>query len=130
MKDNYRAWQIDPKDFYETQTQEEKLRFLLQFAVLAPSTHNSQPWLFELKEGSCLIYFNRSLRLPEADPKGRDLYISLGCCVENLILAATYFGMFERVEYHLKENLVAEVFLHDSTGIRNEDEYILSLIHI
>jgi len=128
MKDNYRALQIDPKDFYETQTQEEKLRFLLQFAVLAPSTHNTQPWLFEIRENSCVIYFDRSLQLPEADPKERDLYISLGCCIENLILAAKYFGMFERIEYHFKENLVGEVFLHDSTGIHDEYEYTLSAI--
>jgi len=127
-KPNTAPWQMDKKLYPHDQPLKGKIKFLLQYAVLAPSTHNSQPWLFEIKGSSCLIYFDRSLRLLEADPKERDLYISLGCCLENLTLAAKYFGMFDKVEYHLKENLVAEVFLHDSTGIRNEDEYIISAI--
>jgi nitroreductase len=33
----------------------EKLRFLLAYAVLAPSGHNSQPWLFRLGEEEVLV---------------------------------------------------------------------------
>lgn len=106
----------------------ETIKFLLQYAILAPSTHNTQPWLFKISNSSCEIRLNPDLRLPEADQKGRDAYISIGCCIENLVLAAKYFGMFEKVEYHLQDNLVAEVFFHDSTGIQDQYEYLLSAI--
>jgi len=36
--------------------------------------------------------------------------------------------MFQRIEYHLKENLTIEVFFHDSTGIQKEFEGLLSII--
>ena len=119
---------IDHLQFPARDNVAEKMEFLLRYAVLAPSTHNTQPWLFKITDSSCQIFLNPSLRLPEADPKGRDLYISIGCCLENLILAAKYFGMFERVEYRLTGNLAAEVFFHDSTGIHEAYEYLLSTI--
>jgi nitroreductase len=31
-------------------TEEEKMLFLLNFAILAPSSHNSQPWLFKINK--------------------------------------------------------------------------------
>lgn len=119
---------IDPSQFPKGGTLAEKIQFLLQYAVLAPSTHNTQPWLFKISDSSCRIYLNPSLRLPEADPKERDVYISIGCCLENLALAAKYFGMFERVEYRFEEHTAAEVFFHDSTGVHEKYEHILSTI--
>lgn len=89
----------------------EEIKALLRYAILAPSTHNSQPWLFRIEGSSCKIYHNPSLRLPEADPLGRDLYISIGCSIENLVIAARNFGFYSDIIYHLsaKDNLVAEI---------------------
>jgi len=39
MKNNYKAWAIDIKDFANKQTDKERLAFLIGFAVLAPSSH-------------------------------------------------------------------------------------------
>jgi hypothetical protein len=39
-------WDVRETDFPIAGTSAEKLRFLLNYAVLAPSGHNSQPWLF------------------------------------------------------------------------------------
>lgn len=88
-----------------------ELEALLRYAILAPSTHNSQPWLFRIEGRSCKIYHNPSLRLPEADPLGRDLYISMGCTIENLVIAARNFGFYSDIIYQLsaKDNLVAEI---------------------
>lgn len=89
----------------------EEIKALLYYAILAPSTHNSQPWLFRVEGNSCKIYHNPSLRLPEADPLGRDLYISIGCSIENLVIAARNFGFYSDIIYHLsaEDNLVAEI---------------------
>lgn len=99
--------------FYDLKTNEEKIKFLLNYAIIAPSTHNTQPWLFKLKESSCEIYANERLFLPYADPIKRDFYISIGCCIENLILASKYFGVFEKIEYFFKDNLIAIVYFKD-----------------
>ena len=93
----------------------EKIIFLLGFAVMAPSTNNAQPWLFKIKENSCELYLNRELSLPYTDPLGRCTYISLGCSLENLIIAAKYFGVFKDLKYFEDEGSgkVAEVFFAD-----------------
>jgi hypothetical protein len=101
---------IEEKKFFEAKSSFEKIRFLLNYAIFAPSTHNSQPWLFKIKEESCEIYKDANLCLPQADPLNRDLYISIGCAIENLILAARYFGVYKDIRYYFNNNLIAEVF--------------------
>lgn len=103
---------INKEGFFSAKTFKEKIKFLLQYAIRAPSTHNSQPWLFKIQENSCQIYFDPALRLSQADPLGRDLYISLGCALENLVLAAKYFRVYKDVAYLASgsNNLAAEVF--------------------
>ena len=41
-------WDVREADFPTTGPPAEQLRFLLHYAVLAPSGHNSQPWLFKI----------------------------------------------------------------------------------
>lgn len=108
---------INLDDFHAISSKEEKIKFLLKFAILAPSTHNSQPWLFKIKNNSCEILYDPKLSIPNADPEGRDLFISIGCAIENLILVSRYFGVFDSLSYRLSSNsnLVAEV------GFKNLD---------
>lgn len=108
---------IRTEDFFAAGSLSDKISFLLRFAVLAPSTHNSQPWLFKIEENSCKIYFDPALRIPQADPKGRDLYISLGSALENLVLAAKYFHVYKDAAYLASgsNNLAAEVFFQEKT---------------
>ena len=89
---NYQAWLIDPKDFPKHGTIEDKIRFLTGYGVLAPSTHNTQPWLFTVNGNALTIMPDLDLRLKEADPTSRNLYISLGACLYNIEVAAAYFG--------------------------------------
>lgn len=124
---------IDKNSFFNQKNLEEKIKFVLQYAILAPSTHNSQPWLFKIENNSCQIYIDPSVSIKEADPLGRDLYISLGCFLENLIIAAKYFKVFENINYRLneEERLVAEIIFKDNSDIKNTDgnfEKILNAI--
>ncbi|WP_406655850.1 hypothetical protein V7O62_08490 [Methanolobus sp. ZRKC2] len=65
---------------------------LISYATMAPSGHNTQPWKFRIQERSVCIYPDFSRRLPVVDPDDRELYISLGCAVENLVIAAEHKG--------------------------------------
>lgn len=68
------------------------LRDLLRYALLAPSSHNSQPWLFHLSDGRIDLHADLSRWLRVADNDQRELYLSLGCALENLLVAAEQFG--------------------------------------
>lgn len=76
------------------QTINPSIRKLLELAHRAPSTHNIQPWLFKILPNTIEVYSNKKLYLPEGDPTRRDHYISLGCCLENLVLAAKHAGLY------------------------------------
>lgn len=71
---------------------EEQLRFLLNFAVLAPSSHNSQPWLFRLAGEEVSLLADRTRALPVADPDDREMIISCGAALFNLRVALRYHG--------------------------------------
>lgn len=62
---------------------------LVKYAVRAPSGHNTQPWTFVVKENAIEVHPDWSRVLPVVDSDNRELYISLGCAVENLCVAAT-----------------------------------------
>jgi len=71
----------------------EVVEELVAAAVLAPSSHNTQPWLFELHEGEVDLHADRIRSLPVNDPDDRELTISCGCALRNLELAAGEHGL-------------------------------------
>jgi len=92
-------WQTAEQDFPETASIEAQLRFLLRYAVLAPSPQNSQPWAFAVSENQVHLLADRARGQPVSDPGRRELYLSLGCALENLLLAAEHFGFSPAVSY-------------------------------
>ena len=111
------AWNIKESDFPPMAAQEEKLTFLLNYAILAPSSHNSQPWKFNVTNDRILVFADKSRRLQVADADQRELYISLGCALENLIVAADHFGYNSSVAYFPgAKDLVAEVVLQPAAN--------------
>jgi hypothetical protein len=67
-------------------------------AVLAPSIHNTQPWLFRLVDGGVEVFADWSRQLPVADPDGRAVRVSCGAAVLNLRLAIQHIGFTPEVE--------------------------------
>ena len=65
---------------------------LLQYAILAPSEHNSQPWLFRIGEDGLEIFADRTRGLPVVDPHDRAMTISCGAALDHLVLAARHLG--------------------------------------
>lgn len=76
----------------------EQLRFLLRYAVLAPSTHNTQPWIWELEGDAVSLYSDTNRQLPALDPQGRELVMSCGAALEHLRVAIHAFGFKEEIE--------------------------------
>jgi hypothetical protein len=71
---------------------EEILLKILRIAVKAPSGHNTQAWKFDVYNEYIEIRPDYSRTLPAADPEHYELYISLGCALENTVIAAAYYG--------------------------------------
>ena len=67
--------------------------------TLAPSAHNTQPWLFKADTDSIDIFVDWSRHLEVSDPSERQLYMSLGCAIENGVVAAHASGHQVEVRY-------------------------------
>jgi nitroreductase len=105
MKNNLNAWEVSEKDFPKSGSTKDKLKFFVKFAILAPSGHNTQPWLFEINEDemSINLYADRTRALPVIDPDDTELIISCGAALQNLIVTMNYFEYFAEVEYFPSE---------------------------
>lgn len=77
-----------------------RARAIISRAVLAPSSHNTQPWLFRISESAIDLYADRTRALPVNDPDDRELAISCGCALMNLRVAAAEGGSGSRVQLH------------------------------
>ena len=78
---------------------EKILRRLLEYGVLAPSIYNSQPWKFSIDSKRGIIGVYADKERVAAKPKRGDLYLSLGACVEYIVLAGPALG------YEIQETL-------------------------
>jgi hypothetical protein len=68
---------------------------LVSAAILAANPHNTQPWLFQVSDSRIDLYADTKRRIGSTDPFLREMYIGLGCALENLLLAADAQG-FDR----------------------------------
>jgi hypothetical protein len=84
--------------FPDSVSPRRRWKALLRYAVQAPSSHNTQPWIFHIVNDRVEIYPDRSRRLRIADRDGRELFVSLGCALENLLVAIEHFGYGHTVE--------------------------------
>lgn len=113
-------WTIDEADFPRDGSREEQLRFLIRYAILAPSSHNSEPWLFDVEGGRVTLRLDPDRWLRVADADQRELHVSAGCALENLLVAGEHFGFAGQVSYFPEgeeERLVARVdFAADEAG--------------
>jgi hypothetical protein len=98
MKTHPAPWAIDAEAFPATGYASDQLDFLLNYAILAPSSHNSQPWLFRINATDVELFADRRRALPVVDPRHRELTISCGAALFHLRVAAEYFGHRYRVD--------------------------------
>jgi nitroreductase len=68
-------------------------RRALAFALLAPSPHNLQSWLVDLRrDDEVLLFVDGGRLLPQTDPLSRQILIGQGCFLEILSMAAAAEG--------------------------------------
>lgn len=91
-----------------------KLRELVRYATLAANGHNTQPWKFGIQENAIDIYPDYGRHLPVVDPDNRELWISLGCALENLLVAARATGYTTEVAYPDAEDVIRVHLLADT----------------
>jgi len=77
---------------------------MVGYATKAPSGHNTQPWKFIISESSIEIHPDFGQALPVVDASNRELYISLGCAAENLLIAANEFGYESSFSIDIDDN--------------------------
>jgi nitroreductase len=70
----------------------EKLQFLVRYAILAPSGHNTQPWKFVIRGAELELRADYSRSMPVADPDDRELVMSCGAALLHLRVAVRNFG--------------------------------------
>lgn len=65
---------------------------LVQSALLASNPHNTQPWLFRVREDSVELFADTQRHLGAMDPFLREMHLGLGCALENMMLTARAEG--------------------------------------
>lgn len=74
------------------------LEAALAYAVLAPSTHNTQPWRFTIADDALLLYADLTRAMPVVDPDQRELIMSCGAALFNLRTVLQSWGYAVRTE--------------------------------
>lgn len=86
------AWHVDASAYPATGSVADRLRFLVRYAILAPSGHNTQPWLFRVAHDHLDLFADRTRGLPVVDPHDRALVISCGAALGTMRAAGRRFG--------------------------------------
>lgn len=122
-------WQIDEDGFPAESSDDRKLAWLVQWAVLAPSGHNTQPWVFRIEDGTLDLYADRTRALPVVDPDHRELIISCGAALFHFWLALRHFGYAGDVEMQPEignVDLLARVRLGEVRPSTTEEELLFA----
>ena len=125
-------WELDAEDYPADKALSDKLAFLLNYAQLAPSSHNSQPWQFSVQDSEIHLYPDSNYWLKVADPERREMYISLGCALENLLVAAEHFQLGYQASFFSdrddKEHFASVTFSEDSPTVNVRDPALFNAI--
>jgi nitroreductase len=81
----------------------------IRLATLAPSRYNTQPWIFVVAGDRVQIFPDPIRKLAVVDAEERELHVSLGSALENLVIAAHREGLAPEVDYFPPEHPAALV---------------------
>lgn len=109
MKKNFKAWHIESTKFTDKLSDIDKLLFFSRYAILAPSGHNTQPWLLKKKKDSIILFADDSRLLPYSGIQANEPYVSLGSFIGVLELAAKAYGYELKIIFYQKDNKIAEI---------------------
>jgi len=117
-----------PSDALKGETDMHKI---LYYASMAGSSHNSQPWKAEVYPNDSIVVFADTSRLLDVvDPKGTELFISVGAFIENLDIAANALGYKTDItlfETEINSSLPVASIKLTKTGLPQSLEYLEEL---
>lgn len=90
-------WDVSAAAFPHAASRSAQFRYLINYAVLAPSGHNTQPWRFQITGTEIELYADPARALPAIDPANRELIMSCGAALFYLRVAARRFGFVPAV---------------------------------
>lgn len=95
---------------------------ILQIAARSPSSHNTQPWKARIEGDGLVIGYAPERQLFVGDPGKRELFISLGCYAESILLASEDQGYVTSVAFLGKDSgRVARISFKKSTVKKHAD---------
>jgi nitroreductase len=131
MIDPLAAWSVREEERPRGDARAQ-LEYLIRYAILAPSTHNSQPWRFRVRDDQAIEVWSDATRLLERlDPDRRQLFMSCGAALANLRVAMRRFGNIDLVEYlpsPQRPDWLATVFLGPEHAVSERDQRLCAAI--
>lgn len=124
-------WAVALDEFPLTGSPEQMFRAAVRYAILAPSEHNSQPWLFRQRGDALELLADRARALAVIDPDDRELLISCGAALRFLRLALTHFSQGSRVTLlpdPADPDLLARIELGDNVVPKPRDHELFAAI--
>jgi hypothetical protein len=106
---------------HRTKNELSDMEFLVMCATLAPSPHNTQPWLFKISGDRIDIFSDKDRHLKSADSNFRMMILAIGAAIENLNVAARQIGyrttvsLSDNYEEFLSNGYCASVALRQQT---------------
>lgn len=125
------ASHVKAMDFPHQGEPEDKLRFLLNYAVLAPSSHNTQPWLWKISGNEIELWADTSRAMPALDPSGRELIMSCGAVLHHLRLSIRAFGYADLISVlpeASQPHLMARVRLAKKVQASSDDKLLFRYV--
>lgn len=117
---------ITQRDFYNVMKGvNDDMLEIIYLASLAPSGHNTQPWTVTIIESNHWIIGTDAARwLSVVDPENREMLLSIGAFLENLMIAANVKGYeveLRIIAKALQDKDILEIKLHKRDYYRNFD---------
>jgi hypothetical protein len=113
-------------------TPELVLRNAVAAAVMAPSSHNTQPWRFKISRGALELYADPKRQLLVIDRDSRQLVESCGCALMNARIAIRAMGYDEQLTVMLVDHdlplHLATVRVGDARPPSDLDRQLMSAI--
>ncbi|MEO0559771.1 MAG: nitroreductase family protein [Bacteroidota bacterium] len=127
---------VTDADFPQEGSPETQLTAMLNWAVLAPSVMNTQPWRFHVTREApgharADLFVDRARQLVHIDPEAREAVISCGAALYTLRLTSQHYGFATVVTYASSEDdpdLVATLRLAGPSRATQRDEALFRAI--
>ena len=128
---NLSAWEISEAFFAAGSAPRHLLEHAVHYAILAPSSHNSQPWQFRIVGDQLDIYADRTRALAVVDYADRELIMSCGAALFALRVCLHNLGVEPIIELQPDDtaaDLLARVRIAGPRATLAEDRTLFQAI--